>query len=382
MFSGRVPWSLEPNELARALEEKRRNGAGLIDLTESNPTRAGFHYPREMAALTDEQALVYEPAPWGLPRAREAVAAEHGVAVERVLLTSSSSESYSFLFKLLCDPGDQVLAPRPSYPLFEFLATLESVKIATYPLVYEGGWRMDLDNLERSITPRTRAIFVVNPNNPTGSYVKSSEAQRLAQLCRRHDLALASDEVFFDYALDDFVPPPFSEIAGDALLFRLNGLSKKCGLPQMKAGWILLDGPEQLRQQAAGRLEVIADTFLSVSTPVQHALPRLLELGSQVRRQIRQRLQANLDWLRTAAQPWRVEGGWYAILALDSGIDESAFVVELLEREGVLVHPGFLYDFDTPGYIVLSLLAEPEAFRDGVTRLRRRLPRPGAPGAP
>jgi aspartate/methionine/tyrosine aminotransferase len=376
VFSRRIRWSLEQNEYSKLLQAKRASGVPLLDLTESNPTQAGIAYPAEiLPALTSPRGLVYEPNPWGLPHAREAVASLEGVPADRVMLTASTSESYGYLFKLLCNPGDRVLVPRPSYPLFEFLARLENVEVVPYSLRYRGHWEMDFDSLREGVTPRTRAILLVNPNNPTGSYVRPEEVEQLGRLCAQHDLALVSDEVFHEYPLEGAVHTDWAPAAEGTLVVRLNGLSKMAGLPQMKAGWMMLDGPPKLCREAAERLELIADTYLSVSTPVQHALPELLRLGDGVRRQILERVRGNLHWLRTVCDPLTVEGGWYAVLPLPHSFDEHAFVLELLDQDGVLVQPGYFYDFESEGFLVLSLLAKPEEFRAGVERLLRRISR-------
>jgi len=372
VFSRRIPWELEPNEYSVLLGRKRASGARLLDLTESNPTRAAFVYPDNIAeALADARNLVYAPSPLGSPAAREAVAREMGVALERVMLTASTSESYSYLFKLLCDPGDCVLTPQPSYPLFEFLATLESVHLVPYWLRYGRRWEIDFDSMEHAITDRTRALLLVNPNNPTGSFVTRAEVSRLAAICRKHQLALVSDEVFACYPFGMPRPVDWSEVEADSLVFRLDGLSKRTGLPQMKAGWIVLGGPDTPRRRALERLELIADTFLSVSTPVQNALPRLLELGAGVRRQIQQRTARNLSVLEEKARPLPVEGGWSAILPLPTGTDELQFALQLLEQDNVQIQPGFFYDFEVEGYTVLSLLAEEDVFREGMDRVVR-----------
>ncbi|HUQ90739.1 MAG TPA: pyridoxal phosphate-dependent aminotransferase [Bryobacteraceae bacterium] len=369
MFSRRAGWTLEPNEYSKLLESKRLAGAPVLDLTLSNPTRAGFKYPRELlAALADERGLVYEPSARGLPAAREAVAAEHSVTADRVMITASTSESYSYLFKLLCNPGDRVLVPRPSYPLFEFLGTLENVEIAQYSLVYNDGWRIDFDSVRRLRNARTRALLIVNPNNPTGSYVRKDEVAEIAAL----GLPVISDEVFHRYPIQEAADTDWSPVAAQSLLFQLSGLSKLAGLPQLKAGWIILDGPEAMRREADERLEFIADTFLSVSSPVQHALGTLLRGGIEVRAQIRQRIVTNLEWLRSVAAPLDVQGGWSAILRIPEHLEESALVLELLEEDDVLVQPGFFYDFEQDGYVVLSLLTGVDDFREGVHRLLRR----------
>jgi alanine-synthesizing transaminase len=380
MFSSRLQWDLPPNRLSALLESKRRAGAAILDLTESNPTRAGLSYPGGaiLGALSSSRALVYEPQPAGSAEARSCVAGyyrerNHNVAPERILITTSTSESYAYLFKLLADPGDEVLTPRPSYPLFEFLGKLESVRIVQYPLVYHGSWSVDFDALERSITERTRAVVLVNPNNPTGSFLKKGELARLSAICAQRQIPVISDEVFADYAFrPDHECVQTLVDAGVALTFSLSGLSKVSGLPQMKLGWIAVGGPGA--GAALERLELIADTYLSVGTPVQHALPRLLEEGKAVQRQIAQRTCGNLDALRTAVagsacQVLDVEGGWYATLRVPQTRSEEEWTLELLEKENVLVQPGFFYDFDSEAYLVLSLLTPPDIFREGLARV-------------
>jgi alanine-synthesizing transaminase len=387
MFSSRLDWDLKPNRLTVLLESKRRAGAPILDLTESNPTRAGFSYPagRILSALADPRSLVYEPLPAGLRKARETAAAYYaarGLAVDprRILITTSTSESYGYLFKLLADPGDEILAPRPSYPLFEFLAGLESVSIAQYPLVYDGRWSIDFHALEAAAGPRTRAIVVVNPNNPTGSFLKRAELERLVEIAARRNLAMISDEVFADFAFgaDEQRVETLAGVEG-ALAFSLSGLSKIAGLPQMKLGWIVASGPEELRRQALERLELIADTYLSAGTPVQHAFAQLLEAGSEMREAIRRRVRENLEMLCSAITPdspcraLEVEGGWYATIRAPRTHSEEEWTLRLLEEDNVLVQPGFFFDFESEAYLVLSLLAQPEVFREGTRRLLARI---------
>jgi alanine-synthesizing transaminase len=385
MFSSRFHWDFRPNRLTRALAAKRDAGAHVLDLTESNPTHAGLAYPPQIVrAFDDAGMLAYEPAAAGAPAAREAVAAYytargHPVDAGRILLTASTSEAYAWLFKLLTDPGDQVLVPRPSYPLYEFLASMESVQVRQYPLVYDGGWSIHLDTLAAAITPRTRAVVLVNPNNPTGSYVKHRELAAIAGLCAARGIALISDEVFADYA---FTPDTgrVGTLAGveECLVFSMSGLSKVAGLPQMKLGWIVVSGPPELRVEATEKLEWIADTFLSVSTPVQCAAARLLAAGEDVQRQIRQRTAGNLVFARqalagSAASILAVEGGWYITLQVPRIRGEEEWTLDLLAREDVLVQPGFFYDFEAEAYLILSLLTAPEIFREGLSRLLRLL---------
>ena len=387
MFSSRFDWQLCPNKLSLLLADKRQKNEPILDLTESNPTRAGLEYPVKeiLAALSNPASLVYEPAPMGLSSAREAVCeyyAKRGESVEkdRVMITASTSEAYSFLFKLLADPGDEVLVPQPSYPLFDYLAAADSVRVAPYPLVYHGVWSIDFDALEHSLTPRTRAIILVNPNNPTGSFLKRSELQTLVRICQEHGLAIISDEVFSDFGFDtDSERVPTLAGVKDVLSFSLSGLSKIAGLPQMKAGWIVISGPGDLRMIAAERLELIADTYLSVGAPVQHALPRLLEIGESIRDQIVKRTRANFDFLCTEtggnspSHPLHLEGGWYATLRVPNTQTEEALCMSLLQHDGVLVQPGFFYDFHAGAYLVLSLLTESTIFREGLQRLLARI---------
>lgn len=383
MFSSRLHWDLRPNPLAELLRAKGEAGAAIIDLTESNPTTAGFCYPAEeiLQALATPQSLLYQPTPAGLLTAREAISARYyaplGEEVDpsRILLTASTSEAYSHLIKLLTDPGDELLVPSPSYPLFEFLANLESVRIAHYPLIYDEGWSIDTDALARAITKRTRAVALVNPNNPTGSFLKRRELERLVDICREHGLAIISDEVFSDYAFAaDSARVSHLTSVDEALTFSLSGLSKVAGLPQVKLGWIVTGGPRPERSQAIERLELIADTYLSVASPVQHALPGLLDAGRNVREQIRQRTKQNLGALLALARnsPYRalqVEAGWHATVQAPRIRTEEEWALELLERHNVLVQPGYFYDFDQDGLLVLSLLPPPEIFEEGVKRL-------------
>jgi aspartate/methionine/tyrosine aminotransferase len=381
MFSSRFHWDFRPNRITQALEERRRAGLPVLDLTQSNPTHAGLTYPAEIVeAFADARMLSYDPLPAGSSETREAVAAYYAargelVATERILLTASTSEAYAYLFKLLCNPGDRILVPRPSYPLFEFLANMESVEVDQYPLAYHGAWSIDLEGLAAAVKPRTRALVLVNPNNPTGSYVKSAEIPALL----RFGLPLIADEVFSDYPLD----APADAVAMLAnleggLSFSMSGLSKIAGLPQMKLGWIVVSGPEELRRSAMERLEWIADTYLSVGTPVQCAFAALLEHGHGINRQIRERTGRNLAYLRerlahSPASILRVEAGWNAIARMPRVRSEEEWTLELLAREGVLVQPGFFYDFESEAFVVLSLLTPEEIFREGVDRLGRVL---------
>jgi aspartate/methionine/tyrosine aminotransferase len=380
MFSHRLPFHLPRNPISDALERRRASGLEILDLTESNPTRAGIVYPAAeiLAGFGNPESLVYDPSSTGLAEARAQVAALYEVAHHRVVLTASSSEAYSWLFKLLCDPGDEILTPRPSYPLFEFLAALESVRIRQYPLRYDDGWFIDFDPLESSIGEKTRgektrAIVVVSPNNPTGSYLKRWELDRLRSLCARHNLALISDEVFSDYSLKS-VDSRSLTCVDDVLTFCLGGLSKMVGTPQMKLGWMIAGGPQPVLEAALARIDLIADNFLSVGTPVQYALPNLLNARSGIQKQIVDRLRQNLAVLEEAVRgngDFRlldVEGGWYAILRAPRVRSEEEWVLGLLSR-GVLVQPGYFYDFESEAYLVVSLLTPEDAFREGVRRM-------------
>ena len=384
MFSSRFHWDFRTNRLTQALEAARRDGARILDLTESNPTRAGLVYPPEIVrAFDDPRMLVYEPSPAGPAEARQAVASYYAargerVETERILLTASTSEAYAWLFKLLGDAGDHVLVPRPSYPLFEFLANLESIEVRQYPLAYHGGWTIDLDSLAAAVSERTRAVVLVNPNNPTGSYVKRAELQALSRLCAQRRIALISDEVFSDYALGGPDAERVSTLVGveECLTFSMSGLSKVAGLPQMKLGWMVGSGPAKLRAEAMEKLEWIADTYLSVSTPVACAAARLLASGEAVQRQIRERTAGNLAAARealagSAAGILAVEGGWYITVRMPRIRSEEDWAIQLLAEESVLTQPGFFYDFESEAFLIVSLLTLPEVFREGIRRLRR-----------
>jgi alanine-synthesizing transaminase len=381
MFSTRTRWDLAPNRLASLVAAKRAAGARLLDLTESNPTRAGIAYPADLLdPLAHEDARRYEPMPFGRLAAREAAAADFGrrgyaVAPERICLTASTSEAYAFLFKLLADPGDDVLVPRPGYPLFDFLAALESVAVRSYDLRHDGAWHLDVAALEAEVGPRTRAIVTVNPNNPTGAFLRAPELGALQDLCARRSLALVSDEVFADFAFG----PGRGRVGsvaedGPCLAFAMGGLSKSCGLPQLKLAWTAVSGPKALREEALARLEVVADTYLSVSTPVQVAAPALLARREQLQRPIAERTRANLDHVRarvagTAATLLEPEGGWSAVLRVPATVTEEERVVRLLEADDVLVHPGYFFDFPGEAYLVLSLLTAEADLAEGLGRL-------------
>jgi len=386
MFSARTRWDLTPNRLASLAQARQAAGRPFFDLTQSNPTQARLPYPDDLLApLSDPSALRYEPSPFGLRAAREAVAADYrrrGVFVpaEHIALTASSSEAYGFLFKLLCDPGDTVLVPRPSYPLFEYLAALESVAVDPYPVRYDGEWHVDLPALARAAARGARAVVVVNPNNPTGSYVKREEAEGIRQIAADAGAAVISDEVFADYALRaDARRVACLAGPGPGLVFCLGGLSKSCGLPQLKLGWVAASGPAAARDEALARLEIVADTYLSVATPVQRALPLFLARLAELQQPIAARVAGNLDLLRRrTAAPCPVtllepEGGWYATLQVPATATEEEHVTRLLEEDGVLVHPGYFFDFPGEAYLVVSLLPPPEDFAAAIDCLLARM---------
>jgi alanine-synthesizing transaminase len=430
MFSERTNWKLARNRFTQALEEVRAGGARMLDLTVSNPTRAGLRYDEAaiLGALASSRALDYDPQSKGLLAAREAVAGYYrdrsgwggsdvarnvtsdgildGIDVdpERIVLTTSTSEGYSFVFRLLCNAGDELLVPKPSYPLFEFLADLQDVRLVPYPLIYDHGWQMDFPSLERAVTQRTRGVVVVHPNNPTGSFVSAGEVELLNSFCRERGLAVIADEVFLDYGLetsgakaptqaelyrsDEGAAPPKGESAlpkrephrsftGDAevLTFTLSGLSKIAALPQMKVAWVVTSGPRELAAQAMGRLEVIADTYLSMNAPMQWAVPALLEQRKDIQRQLLDRVRQNLAELdrqltqQKACSRLAVEGGWYAVLRVPVTRSDEELAIELVREKSVLVHPGHFYDFPGDGYLVLSLITCEAEFSEGMGRV-------------
>jgi alanine-synthesizing transaminase len=384
MVSRRLPSDLAPNATTRALALLRAEGVYLLDLTESNPTRAGLDYPEDLLTpLADRRALTYDPQPLGHISAREAVAREfarRGVQVEDdlIALTASTSDAYSLLFKLFCDPGDAVLVPQPSYPLFEHLTRFESVEAVAYRVEYHGTWRVDIDNVRHNLTNRTRALLIVSPNNPTGAFLHDDDLVQLTTLCRSCGVALIGDEVFADYPLDP-APRACSVLAqAEVVTCSLGGLSKSIGLPQAKLGWIAFGGPSAAVREVLQAYEVLADAYLSVSTPVQLAAPKLLEHGVVVREQIRRRLESNLQRLRQAAANFpavRVltcEGGWSAVIQVPFIRSEETLVLELLKEDHVIVHPGFFFDFERESYVVVSLLVEPTTFASGIARLLTR----------
>jgi alanine-synthesizing transaminase len=385
MFSQRTGWKLAINRFTQAQREIAAAGREVLDLTISNPTRAGLivdltHDQSEIArALVDPRIADYDPQPKGLLLARKKVSAYYRerraeVDAESLILTSSTSEGYSHVFRLLCDPGDEILVPKPSYPLFEFLADLQDVKLVPYPLLYDHGWQIDLPSIQRATTQRTRAIVLVHPNNPTGSYVKSYERLALNAFCGERGLALIVDEVFLDYPLDGQQRESFVKNSG-ALTFTLSGVSKISGLPQMKFAWIASNGPGAVVQEALARLEVIADTYLSMSVPVQLAAGAMLEQRQRIQPALLIRAQANLQELdlqlagQKACTRLHVEGGWYAVLRVPVTRTDEDLVIELLRECSVLVHPGHFFDFPADAYLVVSLIAVENEFCEGMQRV-------------
>lgn len=386
IFAARTNWTLEENAYTLALRRHQQSGRELLDLTASNPTTCGFQYDESaiLGALQDSAALRYDPQPKGLPSARAAVAryyAEIGATVdpERLILTTGTSEAYSFLFRLFCEPGDEVLVAHPSYPLFDFLASIQDVRLRPFPLRYDHGWEIDFGELENCIGAWTRAILLVHPNNPTGNFVSAREAEKLNALCVQHHLALVVDEVFLDYRLKSTGAPAechgtFAQNAA-ALTFILSGLSKISALPQMKAGWIVSSGPEHMVRDAVARLEVIADTYLSLNSPIQQALPALLDQRKSLQPQLLSRIQSNLAALdaQLAKQQLitRLEftGGWYVVLRVPAVQSDEDLAVELLDRCAVAVHPGHFYEFSGEGFLVVSLLTQGDRFEEGIRRV-------------
>ena len=387
MFSARTNWNLQTNRFARALEIHRQGGKELLDLTVSNPTVCGFEYPDEeiLSALTDPGALEYSPNSKGLSSAREAVAAYYegrpgfgicagSVDPERIILTAGTSEAYSYILRLLCEQGDEILCPAPSYPLLEYVAGLNDVRLVPYPLLYDHGWQMDLSALRAALTPCSRAVLLVHPNNPTGSFVTPKEAVELREICAAREMAIVADEVFLDYA-EDSKPHSTFAFDGPALTFTLSGLSKVSALPQMKLAWLAASGPQPLVQHALERLEVIADTYLSPGTPVQVAAPRLLGIREQMQGQLCARISGNLAQLDSALAANKLvsrlarQGGWYAVLRVPATGPDEDLAVALLEKHSVLVHPGRFFDFRQDGFLVVSLITPEAEFREGIRRL-------------
>ena len=383
MFSKRTEWKLTPNRFSQAQADLRASGMEVLDLSLSNPTRAGFQLDQEaiLQALAQPESLDYDPQPKGLLSARQAVTRYYhdahgvfGVDPESVVLTTSTSEGYSYIFRLLCNPDDEILVPKPSYPLFEFLADLQDVTLVPYPLIYDAGWQIDFPSLYKAVNHRTRGVVVVHPNNPTGSYASIAEVDGLNRFCAEYNLSLIVDEVFLDYAIDGASRTSF--VSNDSVLtFTLSGISKISGLPQMKVAWVAASGPEEVKQQAMARLEVISDTYLSMNAPLQLATPVLLDQRKNLQPLLRDRIRNNVQEFdrqlarQKTCERLRVDGGWYAVLRVPALQSDEDLAIDLLRKVAVLVHPGHFYDFPTDGYLVLSLITPPEEFREGVSRI-------------
>jgi alanine-synthesizing transaminase len=380
MFASRTNWNLKPNRLAEALERHKVGARRLLDLSASNPTECGFRYDASaiMRSLCAPASLQYRPDPKGLESARVAVGdyyAEHGdgVSIDDVILTASTSEAYSFIFRLLCNPGDELLIPTPGYPLFDFLADVNDVKLVRYPLFYDHGWHIDIHSLKQAITPRTRGIIVVHPNNPTGHFTKPEETAQLNQICSANRMAIIADEVFLDFSLG--TPQKSFVTNSAALTFTMSGISKISGLPQMKFAWLAVNGPEAERREALARLEIIADTYLSLNAPIQLAAPALLQQRKQFQQQLMARMKRNLAELdaqladKQSVGRLGVEGGWYAVLRVPATRPDEELALELLEKHDVYLHPGHYYDFPGDGYLVVSLITPEQDFSEGLRRV-------------
>ena len=394
MFSSRTNWQHQPNLLSQALEQRRSKGQVVNDLTASNPTECGISYPegKILAALSDPVALHYRPDPKGLPDARGAVCKyyrERNISIDPadVVLTAGTSEAYAMILKLLCNAGDAVLVPKPSYPLFEFLAEINDVKLQHYRLAYDHGWQMDIDSFKEQVSNTTRALMIVNPHNPTGMFFKGPDLKAIEEIAVERRLAVIADEVFSEYGFSGDAAAARATVDRSAVLtFTLNGISKLLGLPQMKLGWIVASGPQEERREALERLETISDTFLSVNTPIQVALPKLFEICEPVRTQIVGRVRSNYTFLQQRFHPAAAhlseagrqggsasllvsEGGWYAIIRVPRIRTDEEWALQVLEQKGVYVHPGYFFDFEDEGFLVISLLPEPGLFHEGIEKL-------------
>jgi alanine-synthesizing transaminase len=383
MFSKRTDWKLAPNQFTMAQREIHSAGATLLDLSASNPTRVGISYDSEiiLSALGRPESLDYDPQPKGLLEARRTIAEyyrqqhdAYDVDPDNIFLTTSTSEGYSYLFRLLCDSNDEILVPKPSYPLFDFLADLEDVNLVSYPLVYDHGWQIDFASFYKVVSHRTRAVVVVHPNNPTGSYVLTEELQSLNNFCREYNLALIVDEVFLDYPHDGAARTSFVSNR-EVLTFTLSGLSKVSGLPQMKVAWVVATGPSEQVSSAGARLEVVADTFLSMNAPMQWAFRDLLGQRTRVQPVLLDRLRANLEELdrqlsrQKLVQRLEVEAGWYVVLRVPVIGSDEELAIHIMKKCSVLVHPGHFYDFPNDGYLVVSLITPTQDFREGIRRI-------------
>ena len=384
MFSSRTAWNRLPNRLTVALQDLQARDLPVIDLTISNPTLCGFNYSETtiQSAWIDSMTAPYVPSAFGELHARNAVSSYYSnrgftVSPKHIVLTPGTSNAYSYLFQMLTDPGDEVVTAAPGYPLLDFLVDLNDVRLVRYPLLYDGIWRLDIDALKRVLTERSRVLVIVSPNNPTGSFLKTDELEKVVDLCRRRNLALVVDEVFYDFSWSsDSSRAPSSVAVTDCLTFTLNGLSKTAALPQVKLGWIVANGPQALLSESLSRLEVIADTYLSVGAPVQRAAPFLIEQGDTTRPEILNRIHTNgelLDSFLTEDCPCsrlRTEGGWYGVLRIPSVLDDESYALHLLENYGVFIHPGRFYDFPSGDYLILSMITPTEVFSAGLEKLR------------
>ncbi|MDP8212305.1 MAG: pyridoxal phosphate-dependent aminotransferase [Candidatus Zapsychrus exili] len=383
-FSCRTNWELSENKITFTLDKLKEDNIDIINLTESNPTKCNFHYPAEIvSSLSSKENLSYSPHSQGNLLARKAVSAYYktmglNVDEDAIFLTSSTSEGYCYLFRILADTGDNVIFPRPSYPLFQFLTDLNDVKMKNYSLAYDKAWSVDFDSLLEEISIKTKAVAVVNPNNPTGSFIKECEKSKLNKICKENNLAIISDEVFFDFCFDENKKYPSFVENDEVLTFALGGLSKTLGMPQMKLSWIIISGPDDLVEEAKARLDVVADTFLSVNTPVQNACPVWLSKRVEIQQQMLNRIKCNLTFLEkeldnSKADLLKTEGGWYVAFKISDKYKEEDLVLELLKKDHVFVHPGYFFDFQDEPYVVVSLLPEQENFQKGIGRVINRL---------
>jgi alanine-synthesizing transaminase len=385
MLSRRFNYNIEDNKISKLLKQKKSAGIEVLDLTESNPTKVFLEYDVTgiLKSISHPDSMKYNPDPKGIQTAREAISLYYKdknveINEDDIFLTSGTSEAYSFVLKLLTDPSDEILIPRPGYPLFSFIAEMESVEIQYYDLNYsnDGFWKIDFDSLKSCLTNKSKAIICINPNNPTGNYIKKDELNELISICRTYNLALICDEVFMDYEIEVDKKDIFS-FSGkkDVLTFTLNGLSKICALPQLKLSWIVVNGPQKERDEAKAKLEIITDTYLSVGTPIQLALRSLLEGKEIIQMKIRNRIIRNYNFLkeellnRNNVELLNTEGGWYSILKVKSDIDEEYLTHSLLKEKDVYVHPGYFFDFKDEGYIVVCLLTSEEIFSEGMKRI-------------
>lgn len=385
MLSKRFGFNIDANRLSLLLKKKKSTGSRILDLTMSNPTDAGLNYDSIgiLNSIAKPESLYYLPEPKGLASARESVSRYYleknvRVKVDDIFLTSGTSEAYSFIFKLLTDPFDEIFIPRPSYPLFSFIAGMESVHLKYYDIVYTKNkiWEIDFDSISKQLTKKTKAIILVNPNNPTGNFVKIKEINSLSRICEMNTIALICDEVFLDYGLD-VEPINIFSLAGinTHLTFILSGISKICGLPQMKLSWIVVSGPGEICKEAKEKLEIITDTYLSVGTPVQLAIGDLLSGRYLIHKQIKNRITKNYDILKSVTvnsnlmDLFKTEGGWYSVVKVNKNIDEETMAYDLLNLKDVYIHPGYFFDFTCEGYIVLSLLTPAEIFEEGIKRI-------------